>query len=115
MFYHLVAIVAFIIVLILANHWLHLPFIGVLTDPTLVLNQIKPSQEGAWPNNEEYLNLATRYSQVNGENISSTQQLENLIQQQKTGDTVTLNLTHTRRRTAIPGKSFYNLSQTQTV
>ena len=91
MAYQIVAIFAFIIVLVLANHWLQLPFIGVLTDPTLVLNQIKPSQRNVWPNNEE-LKFGYQISQANGEDIRSTQQLEDFLQQQQTGGKVTLTL-----------------------
>jgi hypothetical protein len=91
MVYQIVAILTFIIVLILANHWLHLPFIGVLMDPTLVLNQIKPSQGGAWPNNEE-LKFGQQIIQANDADIQSTQQLEDFLSQHTNGDKIKLTL-----------------------
>ena len=91
MIYQIIAILTFGIVLILANHWLHLPFIGVLTDPTLVFNQNKPSQGGAWPNGEDF-NFGHQIMQANGADISSTHQLENFLNTHASGEIITLTL-----------------------
>lgn len=89
--YQIIAILAFVVVLILANHWLQLPFIGVLTDPTLVLNQIKPSQSNVWPNGEE-LKFGHQIVQINQTSVNSTQQLENILNQHSNGEKITLTL-----------------------
>jgi signal transduction histidine kinase len=89
--YQIIAIIVFIISLFLAKNWLRLPYIGALTDPNLVLNQIKPSQGSAWVNDEEF-RYGNQIVQADDVNIKSTQQLDNFLNQHTANDNITLTL-----------------------
>lgn len=89
--YQIIAILCFISVLILANHWLLLPFIGVLTDPTLVLNQIKPTQSNAWPNGEVF-QFGHQITHIDQTSVTRIQQVEKILEKHTIGEKITLTL-----------------------
>lgn len=90
--YQLLALVAFTIYLLLANNWMKAPFIGAFVEHTLYLSSSQPSQSGAWRLVQEVKEFGYHITGIDGQPITSVQQLNQTIASHQVGDTITVQL-----------------------
>jgi GAF domain-containing protein len=78
--YQGVATLAFVIALILGNHWLKLPFLGAFFEQTLAYNGSGPSQPSeAWDLYNQGIQLGEQLVSINGVEVHSQADIESVL------------------------------------
>ncbi|MDW8226959.1 MAG: GAF domain-containing protein [Anaerolineales bacterium] len=86
--YQLVVLAAFLIIPILAYHWLRLPFLGAFVEQTLVVNQVTPSEPDAWPLLKHVPDFGYRVVELDGIPLDSSFALSARLRNYRVGETV---------------------------
>jgi signal transduction histidine kinase/putative methionine-R-sulfoxide reductase with GAF domain len=97
LFYQVAAIVVFITTLYLANDWLRYPFIGGFFEHTLVLNGSDTGEEGKmWAMYEQGFDVGDQLVSLEGEAVSTSAQLKEMLGSRQVGDQVTVGIRTTQ-------------------
>lgn len=89
--YQFIALVIFAIVPILAYNWIHIPFLGVFIENTMVTDGVRPQAPEYWPAYTQGLNVfGHQLKQIDGEPVDTPKELQTLLRQYAVGETVTL-------------------------
>lgn len=88
-FYQLVALVAFVAALILANAWLKTPFMGAFFEQTLMFNGATPNGgSDTWDLYNQGVRLGDRLSSVNDVEVTSSADVEKILSGFYPGETI---------------------------
>lgn len=107
--YQTVILAAFLIIPILAYQWIRLPFLGAFIEQTLVVNQVTPSDQSAWPLLQRIPDFGYRLVEIDGRPLTRSTFLLAFLRNYSVGDTVQVTLespTGERETHAIVLQSF---------
>ncbi len=89
--YLLIAMLTYMVIPFLAVRWMQVPFIGAFVEQTMVFNATGPTGDPVpWSAYNQGLRTNYQLIAVNGQPVSSAQQLTAVLEQHKPGDEVTL-------------------------
>lgn len=87
--YQLIAVAAFIAALVLASSWMKIPFLGAFYEQTLIFNGAAPSGEStSWDLYNQGVRLGDQLVSVNGVEIHSAAEVQNILSGFFPGETV---------------------------
>src|SRR5512139_710291 len=93
------AAIVIVLVPFLANSWLHLPYLGVLYESTLVFTEANPIQPGTWALRNLNLPYGSRLAAIEDTQIQTIDQLHEEIAKYQVGDTVRIGVLNLNNET----------------
>jgi hypothetical protein len=96
MAYILCGVVVFITVPFLAGSWLNTPFVGAFIEQGMVFNNSGPlGARTNWPAYNAGMRFSDRLLAIDGENVTTTQQISRILRRHTIGETVVLSIKKT--------------------
>jgi signal transduction histidine kinase len=86
--YQAVTLAAFLAAILLAVQWLGVPFIGIITEPTLVVNGAGPTGSETWSLYDQGIRAGDQIIAVKNTPVSSTQEIMSLLRTNFAGESV---------------------------